>query len=172
MRARRESAAARAVDPRGSRTCSNRCESRSPYAPTIFQRSCRSTSPAEQSRDRRARSRRRMRFSKESENLLDVVAVGGVSSGRDAYIAHLTGARAVQVGSALIKEGAGAIGQSIASWIRCWPSSPQLGLRNRGQGALHRMTCPASRGSDSFGCQARARRAFVFSGFMPNVPVV
>ena len=50
-------------------------------------------------------------FFKESENLLDVVAVGGVSSGRDAYIAHLTGARAVQVGSALIKEGAGAIGR-------------------------------------------------------------
>jgi dihydroorotate dehydrogenase len=50
-------------------------------------------------------------FFKESENLLDVVAVGGVSSGRDAYIAHLTGARAVQVGSALMKEGAGAIGR-------------------------------------------------------------
>jgi dihydroorotate dehydrogenase len=50
-------------------------------------------------------------FFKESENLLDVVAVGGVSSGRDAYIAHLTGARAVQVGSALVKEGAGAIGR-------------------------------------------------------------
>jgi dihydroorotate dehydrogenase len=48
-------------------------------------------------------------FFKESENLLDVVAVGGVSSGRDAYIAHLTGARAVQVGSALMKEGAGAL---------------------------------------------------------------
>ena len=50
-------------------------------------------------------------FFKESENLLDVVAVGGVSSGRDAYIAHLTGARAVQVGSALMKEGAGALGR-------------------------------------------------------------
>ncbi len=50
-------------------------------------------------------------FFKESENLLDVVSVGGVSSGRDAYIAHLTGARAVQVGSALMKEGAGAIGR-------------------------------------------------------------
>jgi dihydroorotate dehydrogenase len=50
-------------------------------------------------------------FFKESENLLDVVAVGGVSSGRDAYIANLTGARAVQVGSALMKEGAGAIGR-------------------------------------------------------------
>jgi dihydroorotate dehydrogenase len=50
-------------------------------------------------------------FFKESENLLDVVAVGGVGSGRDAYVAHLTGARAVQVGSALIKEGAGALGR-------------------------------------------------------------
>jgi dihydroorotate dehydrogenase len=50
-------------------------------------------------------------FFKESENLLDVVAVGGVGSGRDAYVAHLTGARAVQVGSALMKEGAGAIGR-------------------------------------------------------------
>jgi len=43
--------------------------------------------------------------------LLDVVAVGGINSGRDAYIAHLTGAKAVQVGSALIKEGAGALGR-------------------------------------------------------------
>jgi dihydroorotate dehydrogenase len=42
---------------------------------------------------------------------LDVVAVGGINGGRDAYIAHLTGARAVQVGSALIKEGAGALGR-------------------------------------------------------------
>jgi dihydroorotate dehydrogenase len=48
-------------------------------------------------------------FFKESENLLDVVAVGGINTGRDAYIAHLTGARAVQVGSALMKEGAGAL---------------------------------------------------------------
>ena len=40
---------------------------------------------------------------------LDVVAVGGVGSGSEAYLAHLTGARAVQVGSALIKEGVGAI---------------------------------------------------------------
>ncbi|MGH7925298.1 MAG: hypothetical protein ACREQH_11990 [Candidatus Binatus sp.] len=47
----------------------------------------------------------------ESENLLDVVAVGGINSGRDAYIAHLTGAKAVQVGSALMKEGAGALGR-------------------------------------------------------------
>jgi len=42
---------------------------------------------------------------------LDVVAVGGINAGRDAYIAHLTGAKAVQVGSALIKEGAGALGR-------------------------------------------------------------
>jgi len=48
-------------------------------------------------------------FFKESENLLDVVAVGGINTGRDAYIAHLTGAKAVQVGSALMKEGAGAL---------------------------------------------------------------
>jgi dihydroorotate dehydrogenase (fumarate) len=40
---------------------------------------------------------------------LDVVAVGGVGSGSEAYLAHLTGAKAVQVGSALIKEGVGAI---------------------------------------------------------------
>lgn len=46
-----------------------------------------------------------------SEGLLDVVAVGGINTGRDAYIAHLTGASAVQVGSALIKEGAGALGR-------------------------------------------------------------
>ena len=50
-------------------------------------------------------------FFKESENLLDVVAVGGINSGRDAYIALLTGAKAVQVGSALMKEGAGALGR-------------------------------------------------------------
>lgn len=46
-----------------------------------------------------------------SDGALDVVATGGVGSGRDAYIAHLTGATAVQVGSALIKEGAGALGR-------------------------------------------------------------
>jgi dihydroorotate dehydrogenase len=40
-----------------------------------------------------------------------VVAVGGINGGRDAYVAHLTGAKAVQVGSALIKEGAGALGR-------------------------------------------------------------
>ena len=40
---------------------------------------------------------------------LDLVAVGGVSSGTEAYLAHLTGAKAVQVGSALIKEGVPAI---------------------------------------------------------------
>jgi dihydroorotate dehydrogenase (fumarate) len=50
-------------------------------------------------------------FHKEGEGLLDIVAVGGINGGRDAYIAHLTGAKAVQVGSALIKEGAGALGR-------------------------------------------------------------
>ena len=46
-----------------------------------------------------------------SGGVLDVIAVGGVANGREAYIAHLTGAKAVQVGSALIKEGAGALGR-------------------------------------------------------------
>ena len=50
-------------------------------------------------------------FHQASEGLLDIVAVGGINGGRDAYIAHLTGAKAVQVGSALIKEGAGALGR-------------------------------------------------------------
>ena len=50
-------------------------------------------------------------FFKESENLLDVVAVGGINTGRDAYVAHLTGAKAVQVESALMKDGAGALGR-------------------------------------------------------------
>jgi dihydroorotate dehydrogenase (fumarate) len=50
-------------------------------------------------------------FFRESEGLLDVVAVGGIASGRDAYVAHLTGAKAVQVGSILMKEGAGALGR-------------------------------------------------------------
>jgi dihydroorotate dehydrogenase len=48
---------------------------------------------------------------RESENLLDIVAVGGINSGRDAYVAHLSGAKGLQVGSALIKEGAGALGR-------------------------------------------------------------
>ena len=43
--------------------------------------------------------------------MYDVVAVGGVNTGRDAYVAHLTGAKAVGVGSALMKEGAGALGR-------------------------------------------------------------
>ena len=47
----------------------------------------------------------------ESENLLDIVAVGGINSGRDAYLAHLSGAKGLQVGSALMKEGAGALGR-------------------------------------------------------------
>jgi len=50
-------------------------------------------------------------FFREAESILDIVAVGGVNTGRDAYIAHLTGAKAVQIGSALIKEGAGALGR-------------------------------------------------------------
>jgi dihydroorotate dehydrogenase len=50
-------------------------------------------------------------FFQVGEGLLDIVAVGGVNGGRDAYVAHLTGARAVGVGSALIKEGAGALGR-------------------------------------------------------------
>jgi len=50
-------------------------------------------------------------FYQVSEGLLDVVAVGGINGGRNVYIAHLTGAKAVQVGSALIKEGAGALGR-------------------------------------------------------------
>jgi dihydroorotate dehydrogenase (fumarate) len=48
---------------------------------------------------------------RESDELLDIVAVGGVNTGRDSYLAHLTGAKAVQVGSALMKEGAGALGR-------------------------------------------------------------
>jgi dihydroorotate dehydrogenase (fumarate) len=48
-------------------------------------------------------------FYQVAEGLIDIVAVGGINTGRDAYIAHLTGATAVQVGSALIKEGAGAL---------------------------------------------------------------
>ncbi|MBV8135957.1 MAG: hypothetical protein JO121_10055 [Deltaproteobacteria bacterium] len=47
----------------------------------------------------------------ESENLLDIVAVGGINNGRDAYLAHLSGAKGLQVGSALMKEGAGALGR-------------------------------------------------------------
>jgi dihydroorotate dehydrogenase (fumarate) len=50
-------------------------------------------------------------FHQAGEGALDIVAVGGINGGRDAYIAHLTGAKAVQVGSALIKEGAGALGR-------------------------------------------------------------
>jgi len=44
-----------------------------------------------------------------AKGMLEVVAVGGINTGRDAYIAHLTGAKAVQIGSALIKEGSGAL---------------------------------------------------------------
>ena len=48
-------------------------------------------------------------FARATKGSLDIVAVGGINTGRDAYIAHLTGAKAVQVGSALIREGAGAL---------------------------------------------------------------
>ena len=48
-------------------------------------------------------------FYRESEGLLEVVAVGGINSGRDACLAHLTGATAVQVGSAIMKEGPAAL---------------------------------------------------------------
>ena len=50
-------------------------------------------------------------YFREAESLLDIVAVGGVNTGRDAYLAHLTGAKAIQIGSALMKEGAGALGR-------------------------------------------------------------
>ena len=50
-------------------------------------------------------------YAREAEGLIDIVAVGGINTGRDAFIAHLTGAKAVQVGSALIKEGVGALGR-------------------------------------------------------------
>jgi len=53
----------------------------------------------------RAWSRRRKLFFRESENLLDVVAVGGINSGRDAYIAHLTGAQSCPSRFGLMKEG-------------------------------------------------------------------
>jgi dihydroorotate dehydrogenase len=43
------------------------------------------------------------------DGVYDVVAVGGINLGRDAFVAHLTGAKAVGVGSALMKEGAGAL---------------------------------------------------------------
>ena len=46
-----------------------------------------------------------------ADGIYDVVAVGGINTGRDAYVAHLTGAKAVGVGSALMKEGAGALGR-------------------------------------------------------------
>jgi dihydroorotate dehydrogenase (fumarate) len=38
---------------------------------------------------------------------LDLIAVGGVSSGSDAHEALRRGAKAVQIGSALMKEGPG-----------------------------------------------------------------
>lgn len=50
-------------------------------------------------------------FHLDSDELLEVVAVGGVSSGAEAYLAYLAGATAVQVGSAVVKEGPGALGR-------------------------------------------------------------
>jgi dihydroorotate dehydrogenase len=48
-------------------------------------------------------------YGREAKGAVDIVAVGGINSGRDAYLAHLTGAKAVQIGSALIKEGVEAL---------------------------------------------------------------
>lgn len=42
-----------------------------------------------------------------SDSKLDVIGVGGVASGEDAYAALQGGARAIQIGSALAKEGPG-----------------------------------------------------------------
>ena len=44
-------------------------------------------------------------------NTLDTALSLVPADRRDAYVAHLTGAKAVQVGSALMKEGAGALGR-------------------------------------------------------------
>ena len=93
-----------------SPTCSSRCASLLPYAPTICRRIFQSPSRAGGAGPSRTLSQAHA-FFKESESLLDVVAVGGINTGRDAYIAHLTGAKAMQVGSALMKEGAGALGR-------------------------------------------------------------
>jgi len=38
---------------------------------------------------------------------IDIIAVGGVSTGKDAQAALTRGAKAVQIGSALMKEGPG-----------------------------------------------------------------
>ena len=79
---------------------------------------------------------------RESAGLLDAVAVGGINTGRDAYIAHLCGARAVQVGSALMTEGAGALpridrelatllaeqGRDRSSRLSDWPGSRKTTL--------------------------------------------
>lgn len=48
-------------------------------------------------------------FFGEAAGAFDIVAVGGIGSGHDAYIAHLNGAKAVQVGSALVKGGPAAL---------------------------------------------------------------
>ncbi|MBI3329393.1 MAG: hypothetical protein HYZ81_22155 [Nitrospinae bacterium] len=44
-------------------------------------------------------------FAKALGNTLDIIGVGGISSGRDAQAALTRGAKAVQIGSALMKEG-------------------------------------------------------------------
>jgi len=47
-------------------------------------------------------------FAPALEGALDLIAVGGVSNGKDAHGALSRGAKAVQIGSALMKEGPGA----------------------------------------------------------------
>jgi dihydroorotate dehydrogenase (fumarate) len=42
---------------------------------------------------------------------IDIIGVGGISTGNDAYKFLLAGARAVEVGSQLVKEGVGCIGR-------------------------------------------------------------
>ena len=110
--------------------------------------------------------------------MLDVVAVGGINSGRDAYIAHLTGAKAVQVGSALMKEGAGALGRidreldsilaehghksvSEISWADALSAKAEATLLR----LLAALIASAFR-------RAHSARVRIASGFVPNVPVV
>jgi dihydroorotate dehydrogenase (fumarate) len=46
-------------------------------------------------------------FAQALDAALDIIAVGGVSTGKDAQVALTRGAKAVQIGSALMKEGPG-----------------------------------------------------------------
>jgi hypothetical protein len=46
-------------------------------------------------------------FAPALDGALDLIAVGGVSNGKDAYGTLSNGAKAVQIGSALMKEGPG-----------------------------------------------------------------